>query len=578
MRNWESCSRTNGASCACEVAPGTYAATVAGLGRAEKSCTFEVPDAGHEQLVQLDTTGYVSVRVCDADDQPIACKVAFEAASPDQNPFFGPDTFVWEVHNLIYTEDGTFRHAVAPGAYNVVMSHGPEYDAVIRPILLKAGKHNEVYVEATLHRVVNSQGWVSADFHSHSSPSGDNTASQLGRVLNLLAEHIEFAPCTEHNRVSSYIPHLERLGAVGRMATCSGIELTGNVLPVNHQNAFPLVEYPNSQDGGAPQTSDNPIEQIKRLRGWDAGSDKVVQENHPDIARILCDANEDEVADEGFRGMFPFMDLIEVHPPALILGPAEPSSADNPFGNPSVHWLQLLNLGYRIYGAVNTDAHFTFHGSGFLRNYVKSESDDPGDITTQDMVQACHRGNLVMTNGPFLEVIASTNENQTAHPGDDLPAPDGKLRLFVKVQCANWLDVNRIQVLLNGRPAEKLNFRRREQQQKFRNSVTKFSETLELDLTEDTHVIVVAIGEGLALGPIMGPAHSADTPVAVSNPIFVDVDGNGFQPNGDLLDIPLPASPEQLHELMHEHLHSVSHAHPANQAASRGGNPHNASE
>jgi hypothetical protein len=42
----------------------------------------------------------------------------------------------------------------------------------------------------------------------------------------------------------------------------------------------------------------------------------------------------------------------------------------------------------------------------------------------------------------------------------------------------------------------------------------------------------------------MGPEHGEDMPVAVSNPIFVDVNGNGFEPNGDLLDFPLPSANE----------------------------------
>ena len=49
-------------------------------------------------------------------------------------------------------------------------------------------------LEAKLVRSVKTDGWISGDFHSHSSPSGDNTSSQLGRVLNLLCEHVEFAP------------------------------------------------------------------------------------------------------------------------------------------------------------------------------------------------------------------------------------------------------------------------------------------------------------------------------------------------------------------------------------------------
>ena len=63
----------------------------------------------------------------------------------------------------------------------------------------------------------------------------------------------------------------------------------------------------------------------------------------------------------------------------------------------------------------------------------------------------------------------------------------------------------------------------------------KFEQEIPLRLEGDTHVIVAAIGERSKLGPVMGPEHAADVPVAVSNPIFVDVDGGGFKPNGDTL-------------------------------------------
>jgi hypothetical protein len=109
------------------------------------------------------------------------------------------------------------------------------------------------------------------------------------------------------------------------------------------------------------------------------------------------------------------------------------------------------------------------------------------------------------------------------------------------VQCANWLDVNRVQVFLNGRPAEPLNFQRRLQPDKFGRGVVKFEQALPLDLDEDTHVVVVAAGEGLKLGPVMGETRGRNMPIAVTNPIFVDVDGGGFRPNGDQLDVPLPA-------------------------------------
>jgi hypothetical protein len=55
----------------------------------------------------------------------------------------------------------------------------------------------------------------------------------------------------------------------------------------------------------------------------------------------------------------------------------------------------------------------------------------------------------------------------------------------------------------------------------------------------------------------MGPEHAADKPVAVANPVFVDVRGDGFTPNGDLLGLPIPHQVKPTHR---RHVHP--HAHP----------------
>ena len=74
----------------------------------------------------------------------------------------------------------------------------------------------------------------------------------------------------------------------------------------------------------------------------------------------------------------------------------------------------------------------------------------------------------------------------------------------------------------------------------FGDGVVKFDRTVEVELSEDAHLIVATIGDGLKLGNVMGPDHSEKAPVAFNNPIFVDVDEDGFEPNGDLLDLPFP--------------------------------------
>lgn len=525
---------------------GQYEATISALGRPEKTVPINTSDEA-EHRVELAACGYVVGQITDDHQQPVACKVEFRgvASAGTANPFFGPDTFEHALHNLYYTHDGRFRQPIGPGSYEVIISHGPEYDAHFTRVEVKPGQ--DTPLQARLVRRVDTQGWVSTDFHSHSSPSGDNTSSQLGRVLNLLCEHIEFAPCTEHNRISTYVPHLETLRATTRMATCSGIELTGELLPVNHQNAFPLVRRPRTQDGGAPLIDTNPVIQIERLALWDNASDKLVQENHPNIVQVLADRDLDGKYDGGFEKMFGLMDVIEVHPPQSIFSPPPKDQTERERGNTIFHWLQLLNMGYRIPGVVNTDAHYTFHGSGWLRNYLKSSTDNPEEIEVMDMVHAAEEGHVVMTNGPFLEVsLTSERESgqKPAIPGDQVNAPEGKAKLHVRVQCPNWHDVNRVQVFLNGRPAPELNFTRRTHPDRFTNEVVKFDHQIDLDLEGDTHVIVATAGEGLKLGPVMGPEHGEDMPVAVSNPIFVDVNGNGFEPNGDLLDFPLPSANE----------------------------------
>lgn len=532
---------------------GEFDVRVAALGRPVKMQKIDSDDA-KEKTIELEQPGYVVSRLVDGDEKPVACKVEFRGRNETTSPNFGPASYEHGVRNLHYTQDGLMRQEIGPGEYDVIISHGPEYDAVFTQIKVERGK--ETKLEAKLVRTVDTTGWISADFHSHSSPSGDNTSSQRGRVLNLLAEHIEFAPCTEHNRISSYVPHLKALGVVGQMATCSGMELTGSPLPVNHQNAFPLVHRPHTQDGGGPTTDSNPIAQIERLVMWDEASDKLVQQNHPAILQIIGDRDADGKPDGGLERQFGMMDVIEVHPPGDIFSaPKQAPRGGRDRGNTIFHWMQLLNLGYRIPGVVNTDAHYNFHGSGWLRNYIMCLADDPARVKTLDIVHAAEHGMITMTNGPFLVVFAKNVSGNlgTAHPGQEIEANESQVRLRVRVQCANWLDVNRVQVFVNGRPDPKLNFTRTKNADMFGRDVLKFDESLVIKLEKDAHLIVAVAGEGLKLGAVMGPDAGEAMPVAVANPIFVDVDGDGFEPNRDNLGLPLPIAAEHRPSPSHKH-------------------------
>ena len=484
--------------------------------------------------------GTVNVAVTDGNGDAIPCKVDFLAKEGTQQPWFGPESADFGTMGLRYASHGEVSQSVPPGEYEVVISHGPEYDAVFRDVTVPPGKTIEV--KAELKHVVDTTGWISSDFHSHSSPSGDNTGSQLGRVLNLVCDHIEFAPCTEHNRIDSYQPHIDRLDIGQFISSCSGMELTGRPLLLNHQNAFPMKYRPHLQDGGGPVTDVSVEKQVERLALWDDRSEKLVQINHPDMGWMFRDSNGDGTPDDGHAGILPLMDVVEIHPVPDILTLDPSITASKYKGNNRIYnWLQFLNQGYLLRGVVNTDAHYNYHESGWLRNWIKSPTDDPAGIKPLDVVRASEAGAVVMSNGPFLEV-SMTEAGQTGRviAGQDLEAPSGKIVISARVQCPNWIDLDRVFVLVNGRIHPQHHYRKATHPNVFRSGVVRFEERLELTLKEDAHVIVVAGAENSKLGRVHGPVWGEHKPAALHNPVFVDIDGGGFKANGDTLDHPLP--------------------------------------
>ncbi len=532
----------------CELLPGEYTGIVNSIGREPREYEFAIESGKvHADTLSLPAASRVRATVVDGNGSAIAAKVQFLGIEGTPDPDYGPDSAVDAIKNTVYSAWGKFEQPIAPGRYKVIVSHGPEYNAETLEIEVAAGQL--VPLEVKLPRTVDTSGWVSTDFHSHSSPSGDNVSEQRGRVLNLLAENIEFAPCTEHNRIDTYEDDLQALRATSAMATCTGMELTGSPLPINHQNAFPMHRHEHAQDGGGPQTDADPVKQIERLAMWDNGSSKVVQTNHPNIPQILGDVDLDGKPDGGFRGMLGWMDVIEIHPPQAIFTPPPANiAAKDKQENPIFCWLQLLNLGYRITGVVNTDAHYNFHGSGWLRNYLHCSTDDPASISVEEMIHASEHGHVVMTTGPFLETELRQGSGTTSKKficGEDVRLDDKAAKLWIRVQCPNWFDINRVQVFANGRPLGRLNFTRKTTPEFFRDGHVRFEVEIDLPKFEiDTHLIVATIGEGLKLGPVMGPQSGELPPVAVTNPFFVDVDGSGFQANGDDLGVPFMLPPQ----------------------------------
>lgn len=522
---------------------GTCEATVSVAGQIFAPQKLTLSGDG-EQVLELPDyhPGVASITVTDAEGRAIPAKIEFKGNDKTPTPNWGPETAEHFVRNLAYTPNGRVRTELAAGVYDITVSHGPEYNAEFTKLTVQPGKTSDLKV--AIARVLETPGWVSADFHSHSSPSGDNTGSQRGRVLNLAAENVEFAPCTEHNRVSTYIEHIKAFGLEPFLATVSGMELTGTPLPLNHQNVFPLIHRPRTQDGGAPVTDISPETQMERIAAWDSNSVKLIQQNHPDIGWLFYDRNGDQKPDEGYSRSFGIMNVTEIHPIDPLLNPTRYQiNGGKETGNQTaLNWLQLLNQGFRIYGVVNTDSHYNYHGSGGLRIWVKSGTDDPAQISPDEMRDNARSGHIVMSNGPYLE--ATFREKGSADApvvaGQDLVAKSKKVTASIKVQCPNWIDIDTVMVLVNGRRQDNLTFSRDTHPDMFGKDTVKFNHIVDLELTEDSHLIVLTGHRTQLIGDVMGPGWGTQHPAALNNPVFVDIDGDGFKANKDTLDIPLP--------------------------------------
>ena len=150
------------------------------------SCT--VADSTSKLKLKSDKYAYGSVeaQITDQNKAPIPAKVEFIGHNETPTPDWGPDSADYFVRNLAYSASGSFETSLAAGEYNVIVSHGPEFDAKFTRIKVMPGELSELNVQ--LDQVVNTTGWVSADFHSHSSPSGDNTeVNWVGSSTSLLS-------------------------------------------------------------------------------------------------------------------------------------------------------------------------------------------------------------------------------------------------------------------------------------------------------------------------------------------------------------------------------------------------------
>jgi len=236
-------------------------------------------------------------------------------------------------------------------------------------------------------------------------------------------------------------------------------------------------------------------------------------------------------------------------------------------------WMLLLRSGKRVVGTANSDSHEpSKEEPGYPRTYVKVAAKAPIEVTPDDVVDALKKGDALMTNGPYVSVSVDG-----AGMGDIATVTGGQATVHVDVQCADWLSVNRLKLFVNG--VEVVDTALGQS----RNGVRSLSEDYVVDVPEDGFVVVEVSGESNMFPTVfpneIPPLQFSDvlsaiadfggggetlspeltfptTPFAITNPVWLDVDGDGeITPNHD---VPLPFAEDDEEEVEEEQLASAS--------------------
>lgn len=482
--------------------PGSYALWAFGDGPGAGPIDVDVAGTDVElpEPVALGARGTLEVRVTDLAGELIPGKVLLQADGVSLPPAaFGETTIPEELVGLAFAAHGTATFALAAGTYEVTIGRGFEYESVVREVTVTAGE--TVVLTEALDRVVDTTGWMSADFHLHSFWSPDSSDSLAFKVHCAAAEGLEIPVSTEHEWIGDFQPTVVAEGLEAFLRGMSGEEIT--TFSYGHFQAYPATPRPELPNNGAFPWVDRTFAEVVADVRQDP-ADPVVQINHPRsqsfggyFSSVGFDAETGEVDDlENWSTDF---DAVEVF---------NDSSFEDNLDGTVRDWFRLIEMGIRPTATGNSDSH---HGDssevGYPRTYVLLGEDEPALATPAAVADAVRTGHAVVSGGAFLSVRADGEQAV----GETLTVAAGvPTNLHVTVQAPSWVALSRLRVFVSGQEVETLELAGA--------NPVRFDEDVAVTVDEDAWVVFAASGDD-PLGPLVGD----ERPFGVTNPVYLDV-------------------------------------------------------
>lgn len=428
-----------------------------------------------------------------------------------------------------------------PGLYDLEFSRGDDMNFVeIHNVDLRSA--DVTIPRVTLDWTLDRQYWISGDFHQHGMRSLDAGARSLTRVYTNLGAGLDVMGASDHDVVEDYATIAREDGVDQFVHVFQGTEIS----PVRgHINVFPTPYDWLLPGFGAPALVErNGRRELRQLSTKEILAAAVeqgvelIQLNHGrgstlalmnwvkyDAATDEAQANPDDWPDH--------FDAMEIYNRASV------------FCVLFRDWQAMLLHGKRIAGLGNSDTHELDEPVGYPRNWLYI---GPGvEALTDDIIIDAIKGMRSSTSaGVFIRW-------EDHLPGDIVATSAGVHELAVTVDVPSWSSVEQLQIVVNGIPEELITV----DQDAFVDG--RIRVPFEVELDGDSTVTVVGWSSRTMTHVLPGRRSWGFV-----NPLFMDVDGDGWTAPGAAAAALVPVLPgppfcssdAELDYDPHDHSHS----------------------
>jgi hypothetical protein len=383
-----------------------------------------------------------------------------------------------------WSRDGDLEILAEPGTYTLVVHRGTAWEYFSATVQLEAGLTVEQPV--SLAQAYAHDGWLIADPHIHAATSQDAQISLEDRAVVTAASGVQLLFGTDHDGVTDYGPALEALGLSGVTRAVVSDEVSPPTR--GHVNAYPLTADVAAPNNGALAWWSEIPPDTQTWFDWMAERHPgaLFQLNHPmdkGLAQMAGWSPGEIASPDRWTEDF---DAVEVL-----------NSSDweefVPF------FMDTFSRGLLSAPVGVSDSHAHMSGGPGLNVTFVGTGGGVAEYSDEALVEAMTARRTVVSHGPFLEL--------SIEPGATVV---GQATLEACALGPSWVVVDELVLLENG-----------EEAQVEPGTCATFS----LAPAADAHFSVMA--RGLT---DMSPVFPGKLPWALSSPILVDLDGDGWEP------------------------------------------------